>query len=394
MPFPIREWACSSEKLNAMRLLYVIDSIGRGGAETSLGAMAAGLTERGVELHVLPLDPNREHQRDVLEAGGAVIHQDGTRGNRAQNMSRVVKIARAVKPNLIHTTLFEADIAGRTAALIAGIPSSSSIVSDSYGASHYQESNRLKLHLARALDAATSVPARRFHAITEAIADNVAPRLRIPRTKIEVIPRGRDPQTYRFRPDGVRAEVRRSLGIADEAFMILAVGRHEPPKGLQHLLRAVSLMPTAPTVVIAGREGRSTPELTSLTQAGSLDVRFLGHRSDVADLLAAADAFCFPSEREGFGGVLIEAMAAGCPIVASDIPTTVEVLGRPGLQPVGRITPTGDSSALASALASIKQQPRETDQLVHAARAHFDQQYTIDAVSGRMADFFRRAAAR
>ena len=145
------------------------------------------------------------------------------------------------------------------------------------------------------------------------------------------------------------------------------------------------------TVLIAGREGRSTPTLTRQASHLHLDVRFLGARKDVAALLSAADTFCFPSEREGFGGVLIEAMAAGCPIVASDIPTSQEVL-RSGPISAGALAPVGDVARLSDALATALMRGPSTEERTQIARRRFEGNYAISQVTRKMAEFYRCAA--
>ena len=290
---------------------------------------------------------------------------------------------------MIHTTLFEADIAGRIAAKLLGIPSSTSIVNDSYSSSHYRESNRLKLDAARALDAVTATFARKFHAITRSIAESVGPRIGVPQSRIDVVPRGREPQDYPYRSLAARRKVRDELSISASARVVLAVGRHEPQKGLQHLMDALPQIAASlpeTVVLLAGKEGRSSPDLRERASLSGLDVRFLGHRTDVADVLSASDVFCFPSEREGFGGALIEAMAVGCPIVASNIPTTREVLSQ--RDPVGVMTPVGDPDALAHALTHLLTNQAERESMASRARTRFENSYTIDAVTRDMSDFF------
>ena len=375
-----------------MRLLYVIDSLAPGGAETSLAEMAPGLVRAGIDLHVLSLGTRLDLARR-LEQAGAVVHvRDAPRLGRISNVRNVLEIAKAIHPAMIHTTLYEADISGRTAARLLGIPASSSIVNDSYSLSHYQESNTLKLQVARKLDSATSIFVERFHSLTQTIAESVAPRIGVPLHRIDVIPRGRDPQAFPFKPTGIRGRVRSQLGIADTAPIILAVGRQEPQKGLHHLLNAIpSISSGFPKLVVllAGKDGRSTKSLQELAVNASVDVRFLGHRPDVANLLAASDVFCLPSLREGFGGVLIEAMAMGCPVVASDIPTTREVLGR-GASSVGVLTPSGDEIALGQALTAVLSDSRSAHDTTVRARRLFEARFTIDKVVDQMAGFFNR----
>ena len=372
-----------------MRLLYVIDSLAPGGAETSLAAMAPGLIAGGIDLHVLPL----AHRLDLaqkLEEAGATVHAPPQRTGRLQNVRSVLETARAIEPHLIHTTLFESDIAGRTAARILGIPASTSLVNDSYGSSHYAESSTAKLHAARALDVATARFAVRFHAISQAIADNVPPRLHVSPNNVVVIPRGRDPRMFPFRPTQLRESTRQSLGLQDGAPVILSVGRLEPQKGYQNLLLALPAVARKYpdlVVLIAGKEGRTSEDLRAKATELNLDIRFLGHRTDVPDLLAAADLFCFPSEREGFGGVLIEAMAVGCPVVASSIPTTLEVLGS-GNSSAATITPVGDTEALADGIIRVLSAQNPVPPRTRHGRARFEELFTLDGVVARMVDFF------
>ena len=164
-----------------MRLLYVIDSLAPGGAETSLAEMAPYLVAQGVDLHVLPLG-SRLDLAERLEKGGAVVHRVDAATGRVGNVRTVLDSMRAVRPTLVHTTLFEADVAGRTAARLRRVPVSTSLVSDSYSPAHRAESPAMRIALARAVDATTARFATRFHAISGAVADAVAPRLGLRRS--------------------------------------------------------------------------------------------------------------------------------------------------------------------------------------------------------------------
>jgi len=377
-----------------VRLLYVIDSLAPGGAETSLAEMAPYLVSSGIDLHVLALG-RRLDLAPRLHAAGAVVHAGGAPRGRLGNVRTVMSTMAAVQPSIVHTTLFEADVAGRIAARARRVPVSSSWVSDSYGETHRAEVPATRLALARASDALTARSAVRFHAISGVVADAVAPRLGIRRTLVEVIPRGRDPHRFSYRPVGTRGRVRAALDLAAGTPVVLAVGRLEPAKGLHHLLAALpSVQAALPGVVVlvAGKDGRAGAALREQAAASGFDVRFLGHRDDVADLMAAADVFCFPSEREGFGGVLIEALAVGCPIVATGIPTTLEVIGA-SEDAVGIPTRVGDSADLGRALVAVLSHAAEAESRAQRGRARFDEHFTIERVATEMTSFFRRVEA-
>jgi glycosyltransferase involved in cell wall biosynthesis len=183
--------------------------------------------------------------------------------------------------------------------------------------------------------------------------------------------------------------------VADEAWLIVAAARQEPQKGLDVLLAAVpglvGALPGA-VVLVAGRTGRASAalgrQLASLGPAAA-SVRFLGHRDDVGDLLAAADCFVLPSRREGLPGAVLEAMAAGVPVVASDLATVREAV-TPG---EAWLVPPGDPGVLAAALATVAGDAAGAAIRVAAARRRFAQRFDIAAVSAAMAAFYDRAMA-
>ena len=129
---------------------------------------------------------------------------------------------------------------------------------------------------------------------------------------------------------------------------ICFVGRHEPRKGLEVLLEALTLLPPAVQLWVAG-DGAQTRELHEAT-AGDPRVIWLGRVNDAgkARRLRGADVFCAPSlGGESFGVVLLEAMAAGVPVVASDL-TGYRAVARSGVDAL--LVPPGDAAALAEAL--------------------------------------------
>jgi len=169
----------------------------------------------------------------------------------------------------------------------------------------------------------------------------------------------------RFRDSGSRraAELRRQVGAASRP-LILAVGGIEPRKGSDTLIRAIAeLRHTGRQPVLAVVGGHSFQDyreyreraLALLPRLGLRtgdDVALLGTVAD-ADLpgwYAAADVLAFPSTKEGWGLAVLEAMSAGLPVVASDLPVFREYL-RPGKDAL--LVPVGDAPALASALASV-----------------------------------------
>jgi glycosyltransferase involved in cell wall biosynthesis len=142
-------------------------------------------------------------------------------------------------------------------------------------------------------------------------------------------------------------------------------------------------------LVIAGREGNQSELLRSLARDLDLDddVRFLGGRNDVKELLCAADAFVLPSRWEGLGSVLVEAMALEAPVVASDLPSVREVMGTDGAQ----LVVPGDSGALAAAVVSALADPTEGERRAQGAYRRFLEHFTVAQAAEGMVGCYRRA---
>ncbi len=168
-------------------------------------------------------------------------------------------------------------------------------------------------------------------------------------------------------------EVRAELGVADGRPLVLAVGRLHPQKGYDVLLEAVARLTRAerlgrggemamPLVAIAG-DGPLQEELGARIAAEGLPVRLLGRRSDVADLLAAADLCVLPSRWEARSLTAQEALRAGTPLVATRTGGLPELLGD-----AAELVPVGDAAALAEALAGLLADPSRRARLAAAGR--------------------------
>jgi glycosyltransferase involved in cell wall biosynthesis len=377
------------------RVLQIIDSLVRAGAEQSLAMLAPHLVGQGIDLHVAYLVEGDGLRAEIERAGVPVLSLAEPGAGRRRWLARTVDLVAELRPAVVHTTLFEADLAGRRAAFRVGVPCVSSFVNSTYGRSQAdrEDISRAKLRAAQAVDALTARRVARFHAVTEHVASVMSRRLLVPRDKIEVIPRGRDAAALGRRSEARVAGTRRRLGIPADAELIVAVGRQEPQKGLDVLLKALSAVRARfpdVRVLIAGREGRATAALADLTAASGLagTVTFLGMRDDVADLLCAADVFAFPSRWEGAGGSLLEAMALECPIVTSRLPTLLETVD----ESTAELVAPGSANELARGLVGSLVDRRAAADRAAAARARFEERFTIEVSGRRMANLYARVA--
>jgi glycosyltransferase involved in cell wall biosynthesis len=384
----------SSDFAEPVRVIQLVESLARAGAEQSLVTMAPWLVGEGIELHVAFLIA-RDGLRSELEAAGVPVHclDTGVRSRRAY-LRETRRLIGQLHPDVVHTTIFEADLAGRVAAALARVPAVSSLVNTAYGRTESRELPAVRVGAAQLADIGTATLVTRFHAVTPHVADVMSRRLLIPRRKIEVIPRGRDPERLGRRTPGRRAAVRKCLALEDRAPVVLAVGRLTTQKGIDILLEALPAIARRHPdvrVLVAGRDGGAGAQLAE--QAARLDVDhrvdFLGVRDDVADLMVAADVFAFPSRWEGAAGTVLEAMALECPVVCSALPTLAQTVDDTTAMRV----PSEDPNALGRALGDVLADGRAASDRARAARRRFEDRFTIGAVARSTADLYRRVAA-
>lgn len=376
-----------------MRVLYVIDSLEPSGAEWSLLAMTRHLVDRGIELEVLHFGTGSGLGPRFEARGVPVTRSDET---RLLARARVVRDrVHETGAALVHTTLFEADQAGRLGARWARTPVVSSLVNVAYGREQ-REATELpawKVAGAHALDIATARLVRRWHAISRTVAEAMGRRLLIPSTRIDVVPRGRDPAVLGERTAERRARTRSQLGIAPETTVLLTAARQEAQKGLDVAIEVIDRFhrdrPDA-MLLMAGRDGNASDQLRARVATAGLDgtVRMLGWRPDVPDLLVAADVLLFPSRWEGLGSVLLEAMALEIPIVSTDLPVVRELLIDDDGTELAHFAPVDDASALTTAchaaLDGCEDRPAR-------ARARFLRYYTAERAAAGIAALYRRS---
>jgi glycosyltransferase involved in cell wall biosynthesis len=378
----------------APAVCYVIDSLAAsGGAEQALVSMAPRFVAAGVRLDVCYLTDRPGLQRE-LRSAGAELH--GLFGRRPIQVRELTQLLRRRRPDLVHTTLAGANGVGRLAGTLAGVPVVTSLVNVSYGPEYRNDPalRAWKIRVLHGYDAATAWRVRRFHALTPHVAQVMSRRLFIGPGRIDVIPRGRDRALLGERTEARRTTVRNSLGVSNDSLLVLAAARHEWQKGLDVLIASLpKVLRSEPNarLVLAGREGSRTESLRRMVADRDLGahVQFLGSRSDVADLMCAADMLVVPSRWEGLGSVLIEAMALRTPLIATNVPAITDTVG----EDCALVVAPQDSDGLADAVLQVRSDPAATERRVRAAAERFAERYELDQVCQEMLVFYERALA-
>ncbi len=339
-----------------LRVLHLTNLLFAGGAELHLLALATGLRRRGVEVTVAPLvEPERWRNRPLApefeRAGVEVAAPAGCCRVDARMPLRVAALLRRTRPHILHTHLPWSDLVGAAAA--AASPGAARVCS-------VHDIYRRHSSEYRALPAAGVAwrRARAVVAISGAVREWLVRERGVPGAKVKVVPYGIDPGPFERSP---AADPRATWGVAGRP-VVGTVGRLEPRKGHDVLIRAmagvVRQSPSACLLVAGHDPGGYAGELRALAARAGLEgaVKLVGFQEDVPAFLHALDVFAFASRSEGFGQVVIEAMAAGKAVVASRIAPLTEIVvdGETGL-----LADPGDEAGFARALTRLLADPGE-----------------------------------
>ena len=344
-------------------VVHFTDSSGFGGAEQALLILMAGLKREGwcpvLMYHASPgITPLIEGAAKLgIELWPVPPMPDGLIGaRRVWPFSREL---RARRPDVFHAHLTWplACKFGLVGALLARVPAIVATV---------------QLYVEFPLDASIFVQQRliiagvgRYIAVSHEVAQRVIRKLRWPARKIQVI---RNCVSATSLECATRDPIDRSGRP-----VVLTVARLDEQKGHRYLLEAAAQVPEAQFVLAGDGPLRATLEAQARSLGVEDRVKFLGYRSDIADLLADCDVFVLPSLYEGLPLSILEAMSAGKPVIATHIGGTDEavIAGETGL-----LVPPADSAALAAAIRSLLTDRPLAQRLATAGRARVAQEFS------------------
>ena len=343
-----------------------VSALEYGGVDSVVHALATGLDRSRYNVTVYSLGPDHGAGDRYRAAGIQVVAGEQSGSDRVRAVHRLWRFLHGHRVMLVHTN---PGFGSRVAALLARVP----VVVATYHGSWAHSASRAELLLRRFLDRrATAVVANsRF------TRDHVIAELGVPPERVRVIHNGVD--LNRFRPPSLdrRNATRTALGLGADDVVVATVARLYPDKGVWDVVSALALaraegVPLRALIVGDGPEGESLRAHVA-TIGVAPHVQFVGARSDIPELLAAADLFVLASRtREGFGIALAEAMAMSLPVVGTfveGIPELVEE-GRTGL-----LVPPCDPSALADAFLKLVREPKLRHELGTRGRATVESRF-------------------
>ena len=333
----------------ALRVLFLIDSLGHGGAEHLLAGYLREMPELGVVAEVCALQERDGNPlaQSIRQLGVPVHTLEVTRLRRPDAYAQVARTVKAAFPDVVHTQLEFSTILGGLAARRFGIPMISTL--HTIGRPRHWTSADLRF---RTEAWALRRFADRVVAVSEWARREYLELLRLPPDRVVTIHNGVDIDRFRVQPS-VRAEARTELGISQEAPLAITVAVLRPPKGIDDMLGALSgairRIPDLHYLIVGDGPARRDLERSVTERALEDRVTFAGNRSDVPRMLAAADLFVLPSHSEALPTAVAEAMASGLPVVATRVGGIPEMVD----DNTGILVEPGDEQGLATAIGDV-----------------------------------------
>jgi glycosyltransferase involved in cell wall biosynthesis len=361
-----------------IRIAYVITDLHTGGVPLHLLRLSSSIRDHGFEPHVISLSPPGAVTDGLNALGIATYSCDARSAVDVAALCRLAMHFRTIRPRVVHSLLFHANVASRLVVRLGGV-SRERLICEIQTA----EIER-RWHLS--VGGATHRLGRVVVGNSPSVVDHLCRRAHMSRSRLLCIPGGVDMD----RLHGAMPVDRSVLGLADEDHVLIWVGRMDPIKGLETLIPAfakVSLGEGRCKLVLVG-DGPTRKRVDTLVRRHALGdkVLTLGRRDDVYGLLRMADAFVFPSLTEGFPNSLLEAMAVGLPVVTTDVPGCRDLVtdGENGL-----LVRPNDVGALHRAVEAVIGDGVLSARLGENAANHVRCHYTLDRCVDRYASLYR-----
>lgn len=374
------------------KILYAIGSFELGGTERHLCQILPLLRDRGWDVSLYCVR-RRGSLAPRLEAAGIEVIApplEAALPEAARLPASAMKLGALLfsrKPDIVHLFLPEAYLVGGPMGLLARTKVR---VASRRNLNRYQAKRPRIAKLEHALHPRMDAVLGNSRAIIDELVEEGCPP-----DRAILIYNGIDLATYAALPDKARA--RTALGLEPDAFVAVIVANLIPYKGHRDLIEALARirdeLPPSWRLLCAGRDDGIGTELQALARDRDVadHVCFLGERADTIDLLAASDAGILCSHEEGFSNAILEYMAAGLPVVATDVGGNAEAVidGETGL-----ILPPQDPDALGAAILKIARDPAQATAMGKAGRKRVEETFALEACVAQYDALYRRLLSK
>jgi glycosyltransferase involved in cell wall biosynthesis len=370
--------------LRKIKIIHIITRLDKGGsAENTL------LTVRGLDREIydvilvrgLSVESNMtKDETGAVEKSVREAEREGVRVVTVPSIVRrvslfcdlkaffaLIKILRHERPDILHTHTSKVGILGRWAAFFARVPI---IIHTPHGHVFWGYFNKRERSFYIILEKLTACITDKIIALTDQEKKDYLHFHIASEDKFSVVHSGINLGKF-FNTSVDSAGMKRELGIPEDNLVVGTAGRLTPIKGQKYLIevarKIVDIRPDT-TFVFLG-DGELLNELKNIASRLGIEenVKFLGWRPDVAEVMSVFDVFVLPSLNEGMGRVLVEAMALGKPIVASDVGGIPDLVihGKNGY-----LVPVGDVEALAARIKELLDYPVKREEMGDTGRRY------------------------
>jgi glycosyltransferase involved in cell wall biosynthesis len=377
----------------------VIARLNMGGPALHVAYLSAGLRNRGYETslvagNVSPGEQSMSYVTDELDVPVTLIphlHREISPVRDLLATFRLARMIREQQPHILHTHTAKAGAIGRLAAVLAGKARPPIVVHTFHGHVLRGYFGRTRTAIFRTLERLLARVADTLIAVSPEVRDDLVALRVAPAEKFTVIRLGIELDERVAAAEEARRRTRKIMGVPDDRFLVGWIGRMTGVKRGADVLRAFRLLRDRgvdATLCMVG-DGPEREQLEEL--AGELalmhDCLFAGYQENVAPFFAAFDAFVLPSGNEGTPVTAIEALASGCPVVATRVGGVPDVV-RDGTD--GFLVELGDRDGLAEALARLAADPELRRRMGGAGRERVLPRYAVERLIDDVDGLYRQ----
>ena len=357
-------------------IIWMIDSLGPGGAEQLMPTILKHLKDAGLNIRVCALQVRLGNpiasELERIRLPVDVVPIPNLR--HPLNLFRILHYLRTHRPIIVHTQLEFADILGTIAAKILGIPTVTTLHTlDSFAAKKFSPWRlRLRWFVLR-------IFCDQIIAVSEKTRLHHLQSGKLNSDKVITLYNGVDISRFKSIDKSQRMKIRQALNLPLDNPIIITVAVLRELKGIQNMIKALpsilEQIPNAHYLIVGdGAYGASLQDLVATLSIQDC-VTFAGHRTDIPALLACSDLFVLPTLKDALPTVLIEALAAEKPVVASAVGGVPEIIEN---EVNGLLVPPDDPSSLAKACLQIMKNKEQTKQIILAGSEIVQQRFSID----------------